>query len=77
VSRVKVSNITLRLASSFAQFRRTSNGGIVGLGGDAGRLVSKGGNFADVGELFDLGGELDGVRVGLVGFCVGREAKGE
>lgn len=39
--------------------------------------MSKGGNFADVGELFSLGGELDGVGHGLMDFCVGRGVGGE
>lgn len=64
-------------SSSFAELRETSDGGLVGLGGDAGGLVSKGGDFGDVGEMFGLGGELDGVGGGLMGFCVGRGVEGE
>lgn len=74
---MEISSVTLRLASSFAQLRKRSDGGILGLGGDTGGLISKGGNFADVGELFGLGGELDGVGGGLMGFCDGRGVEDE
>lgn len=52
---------------------------MVGLGGDAGGLVSMGGDFVEVGEQLGLGGDgdLDGLGGGLIGFCGGRAFGGE